>query len=163
LLLFFTGGTRSANEILKKQSHASQDDRTYTVAALSQIKAVAHETVQCLERGDLRRFGEILGESWEMKKRLAPGVSNPRIDELYALARKHGAMGGKLAGAGGGGFLMLYCEDKHQESVIEALETAGLYHMDYHFQEGGAQVLMNALPTTAWNQPLSTPWSYAHA
>jgi D-glycero-alpha-D-manno-heptose-7-phosphate kinase len=163
LLLFFTGGTRSANAILRQQSHASADDATDTVAALNQIKAAAHETRECLERGDLRRFGAILAESWEMKKRLAPGVSNPRIDEMYDLAQRHGAVGGKLAGAGGGGFLMLYCEEAYQQSVIDALEAAGLYHMDYQFEEGGAQVLMNALPTTSWNWTQTPAWSYAHA
>ncbi len=115
------------------------------MAALHQIKAAAVETRACLERGDLRRFGEILAESWEQKKRLASGISNPQIDELYDLARARGALGGKLAGAGGGGFLMLYCEEPHRNAVTEALEAAGLFRMAYRFDRGGAQILMNAL------------------
>src|SRR5207302_6685241 len=104
----------SANVILRQQQRASTDDQGEAVAALHRIKAAALETQRCLERGDLRRFGEILAESWEQKKRLAAGISNPQIDELYELACRHGALGGKLAGAGGGGFLMLYCEEPHR-------------------------------------------------
>jgi len=145
LLLFFTGAARSANVILRQQQQASSDDQGEAVAALHRIKAAAIETRSCLERGDLRRYGEILAESWEQKKRLASGISNPQIDELYELARARGALGGKLAGAGGGGFLMLYCEEPYREAVTEALEAAGLFRMAYRFDRGGAQVLMNAL------------------
>ena len=150
LLLFFTGGTRMANSILSHQQRASADDRGDAVAALHAIKQAAVETRRCLEAGNLPRFGEILADSWEQKKRLAPGITSPRIDEMYELARRHGAIGGKLAGAGGGGFLMLYCEEPHQAGLSEALEGAGLYRMDYRFEQGGAQVLTNTLPRTAW-------------
>jgi D-glycero-alpha-D-manno-heptose-7-phosphate kinase len=146
LLLFFTGATRQANAILSDQRRASADEQGDTVAALHAIKAAAHETKRVLEQGHLDMFGEILAELWEHKKRLAAGVSNARIDELYALARRHGALGGKLAGAGGGGFLLLYCDEPHQVAVTRALEGAGLYRMDYRFEQGGAQVLVNALP-----------------
>ncbi len=150
LLLFFTGSTRSANAVLSSQQRASGEEGSDTVRALHGIKAAASEARRCLESGALSDFGEILAESWELKKRLAPGVTNSRIDELYELARRHGAVGGKLAGAGGGGFLMLYCEESCQAAVSHALEGAGLYRMDYRFEQGGAQVLMNALPRTAW-------------
>ena len=149
LLLFFTGSTRMANAILREQQRASTEDGD-TVAALHAIKEAAQETRRCLEQGNLRRFGEILAESWEQKKRLAPGVSNPRIDEVYDLACRNGALGGKIAGAGGGGFLMLYCEEAHQARVSEVLEGAGLYRMTYRFERGGAQILMNALPRISW-------------
>jgi len=145
LLLFFTGITRSANAILSEHQRASADDRGEAVAALHAIKSAAIETRRCLDRGDLDRFGESLAESWEEKKRLAAGVSNPRIDELYDLARRHGALGGKVAGAGGGGFLMLYCPEPYQTAVTDALEGAGLLRMAYRFEHGGAQVLTNAL------------------
>jgi D-glycero-alpha-D-manno-heptose-7-phosphate kinase len=146
LLLFFTGSTRHANAILTQQQRASADDEGETVVALHAIKAAAKDSKRVLEQGQLRCFGEILAELWEHKKRLAVGVSNPRIDELYALARQHGAIGGKIAGAGGGGFLVLYCEEPHQAAVTRALEGAGLYRMDYRFEQGGAQLLLNALP-----------------
>jgi D-glycero-alpha-D-manno-heptose-7-phosphate kinase len=149
LLLFFTGATRSANTILREQQRASADQQADAVAALHAIKDAARETRRCLERGDLSRFGDILADSWEQKKRLAAGISNARVDELYDLARRRGARGGKLAGAGGGGFLMLYCEERCQVAVTQALESAGLYRMDYRFENGGAQVLMNALARPA--------------
>jgi D-glycero-alpha-D-manno-heptose-7-phosphate kinase len=148
LLLFFTGGSRSANRILSQQERACAEEQGDTVSALHAIKALAVEVKRSLERGNLRLFGELLAESWRKKKQLAPGVSNERIDELYELAQRNGAVGGKLAGAGGGGFLMLYCEDRHQQPVTEALEGAGLYRMDYRFDHSGAQVLLNALPAT---------------
>jgi D-glycero-alpha-D-manno-heptose-7-phosphate kinase len=81
-----------------------------------------------------------------MKKRLAKGITNPRIDEWYELARAHGAGGGKIAGAGGGGFLLLYCEEPYQEAVTTQLERSGLVRMDFHFERGGAVVLMDAIP-----------------
>jgi D-glycero-alpha-D-manno-heptose-7-phosphate kinase len=145
LLLFFTGSTRRARTILGEQQQATANNRGQTVPRLHAIKAAAYETRHCLMRGDLRRYGEILAESWEQKKQLAPGVTNQRIDGLYAKALQHGAVGGKLAGAGGGGFLMLYCDEAHQANVIDALEGAGLRRMDYRFDHGGAQVLVNAL------------------
>jgi D-glycero-alpha-D-manno-heptose-7-phosphate kinase len=149
LLLFFTGATRSANSILHHQQRASADNQSEPVAALHAIKAMAGQTRRCLEKGDTRGFGEILAESWNHKKRLAPDISNPRIDEFYELARRHGALGGKLTGAGGGGFLVLYCEEPCQAPVSQALERAGLYRMDYQFEQAGAQVLVNAFPRTA--------------
>ncbi|MBX5489784.1 MAG: GHMP kinase [Chloroflexi bacterium] len=149
LLLFFTGAARSANSILREQRQASTDDQGAAVAALHRIKEAAHETLRCLQRGDVRYYAEILAESWEQKKRLAAGISNAKIDELYELARRHGAVGGKLAGAGGGGFLMLYCEPTHQAAVTDALERAGLFRMTYRFERGGAQVLVNAMARPA--------------
>jgi D-glycero-alpha-D-manno-heptose-7-phosphate kinase len=163
LLLFFTGGTRKANAILRRQQRASAADEGDTIAALHAIKEVARETKRCLEAGRLRRYGELLAASWEQKKQLATGISNPRVDELYELARRHGAIGGKLAGAGGGGFLMLYCEESQQAAVCEALERAGLYRMDYRFERGGAQVLMNALPRMAFQWPLGEARRLRHA
>jgi D-glycero-alpha-D-manno-heptose-7-phosphate kinase len=154
LLLFFTGAARSANAILQEQQRASTDDHGAAVAALHSIKAAAMETLRCLERGDLHRFGELLAESWEQKKRLSSGISNPQVDETYEMARRRGALGGKLAGAGGGGFLMLYCEEHHQPAVTAALERAGLFRLAFRFERGGAQVLMNALARPAtWPAP----------
>jgi len=110
--------------------------------------------LRCLECGDLHRFGELLAESWEQKKRLSTGISNPQVDEMYELARRRGALGGKLAGAGGGGFLMLYCEEHYQPAVTAALERAGLFRLAFRFERGGAQVLMNALARPAiWTAP----------
>lgn len=146
MMLFFTGTSRSAAAILKEQDSATQQKQDEVLESLHAIKGMAQRTVEILRRGDLDAFGALLHESWQAKKRLAKGISNPRIDEAYALARANGAIGGKIAGAGGGGFLMLYCPEEHQDAVTTALEPLGLVRTDFHFDRGGAVVLMDALP-----------------
>ena len=144
LLLFFTDSSRSASGILRRQSTSSKHRDPEVLAALHRVKSMAYEVRHAFERGDLRAFGELLHENWEQKKRFAQGVSNPAIDEAYALARGAGAIGGKITGAGGGGFLMLYCEETSRNDVIQALEHKGLKCMDFRFETMGARVLMNA-------------------
>jgi D-glycero-alpha-D-manno-heptose-7-phosphate kinase len=146
LMLFFTGASRSAASILKDQKASTQDNASDVVSSLHAIKDMARTTIDLLRAGDLAGWGALLHESWQMKKRLAKGITNPRIDEWYALARAHGAGGGKIAGAGGGGFLLLYCEEPYQEAVTTQLERSGLVRMDFHFERGGAVVLMDAIP-----------------
>ena len=121
LMLFFTGDSRNASTILEKQNQRSKAEQPEVVEALHRVKAMAYQVRECFERGDLRTFGEYLHENWEQKKRFAEGVSNPEIDRAYEMARRQGAIGGKIAGAGGGGFLMLYCEPPFQEHVAQAL------------------------------------------
>ncbi len=144
LLLFFTGSSRSSSEILKKQTESSQRQDASVISALHKVKAMADEVRASLERGDLAGYGELLHENWEQKKRFASGISNPFIDESYELARQLGAIGGKVTGAGGGGFLLLYCESKYQDRVTRALAQKGLKRMDFRFERMGARVLMNA-------------------
>lgn len=146
IMLFFTGTARTAASILKDQRAATQQGETDTMASLHQIKAMAQTTLKLLRAGDLDGFGALMHESWQAKKRLAKGITNPQIDEAYTAARAHGALGGKIAGAGGGGFLMLYCHDEQQEAVTQALEALSLVRMDFHFERGGAVILMDALP-----------------
>lgn len=144
LLLFFTGTRRAAASILSHQKAASERQDPQVTAALHAVKQMAVEVRQALEQGDLPALGDLLHASWERKKQFAAGVSNDRIDELYTLARANGARGGKIAGAGGGGFLLLYCEEDNQERVTRALEDRGLRRMAFHLETGGAQVLLNA-------------------
>jgi D-glycero-alpha-D-manno-heptose-7-phosphate kinase len=144
LLLFFTGSSRSASEILSKQTASSKRQDAGVIEALHRVKAMAYDVRRAFETGDLRTFGELLHENWEQKKRFAQGVSNPAIDEMYGLARAAGAIGGKITGAGGGGFLLLYCEPGRQDAVTRALEEKGLRRMGFHFDWMGARVLMNA-------------------
>ena len=146
ILLFFVGSTRISSDILSKQKDASARGKPEVVSALHAIKQAALEVKNCLERGDLRRFGELLDLNWQHKKRLAPGITTPLIDRCYDVARANGALGGKITGAGGGGFLMLYCEEEHQERVTCALMAQGLQRMDFRFDTGGARILMNASP-----------------
>jgi D-glycero-alpha-D-manno-heptose-7-phosphate kinase len=146
LMLFFTGAARSAAGILSKQQAATRERDAEVMSSLHDIRSMAEDTLELLRAGDLNAFGRLLHQSWQAKKRLAHGVSTPEIDEWYGTALAHGALGGKIAGAGGGGFLMVYCEEQFQDSVTTALEAAGLVRTDFQFERGGAVVLMDAIP-----------------
>ncbi len=111
--------------------------------SLHGIKGLAIEMRQALEQGKLDRVGELLDLSWELKKRLAPDITNPFIDECYWLARANGALGGKVTGAGGGGFLLFYCPVARQGRVAETLRARGLVRVDFDFDSSGVQVLLN--------------------
>lgn len=145
LLLFFTGTARESSNILSHQKRASEDGQPQVVEALHAIKALALEIRACLEAGDLNAFGELLHASWENKKKLAPNVSSSSIDHYYSIARQAGALGGKITGAGGGGFLMLYCPPIHRAAVTRVLEQAGLVRMDFHFDFQGATIVLDTL------------------
>lgn len=153
-MLFFTRASRRASSILKDQQAATRDADAYVVSGLRDIRAMAEQTLAFLRAGELTGFGKLLHESWQVKKGLAKGISNSNIDDWYELARSHGAIGGKIAGAGGGGFLMLYCEEPYQEAVTTALEAKGLVRMDFHFERGGALILMDAMPRS---HPIGRP------
>ncbi len=152
-LLFFTGTTRQASTILSEQKKSSEQNDPRVLDALHAVKAMAFQAKECLERGDLAEFGQLLDRGWQSKKKFAAGISNPLIDECYELARRQGALGGKLTGAGGGGFLMLYCEPACHSAVIQVLEEKGLKRMDFRFESEGARVLLNAgvrIPPSAY-------------
>jgi D-glycero-alpha-D-manno-heptose-7-phosphate kinase len=144
LLLFFTGTARQSSQILARQRESTQRSQAEVVEALHTVRQMAYDLRDCLVRGDLDGFGQQLHAGWEQKKRFAAGVTTPAIDEAYAAARAAGALGGKIAGAGGGGFMMIYCRDGAQGPVTEALTGLGLRRMDFRFEEGGARVLLNA-------------------
>lgn len=110
LLMFYTGETRSASTILADQDRRSRDADPEMIANLDRTKEMGRESCRLLEAGQLTAFGELMHEHWENKRRRSPGVTSEAVDELYAVARAHGAVGGKLVGAGGGGFLLLYTE-----------------------------------------------------
>jgi D-glycero-alpha-D-manno-heptose-7-phosphate kinase len=143
LLLFFTGQARDSTQILARQSENAKQHKPVALEALHAVKAMVAPMRRCLESGDLDQFGKLLHAGWEQKKKFASGVSNERIDQLYAAARNAGALGGKLAGAGGGGFMMLFCETGRQDAVTRVMEAEGLRRMDYALDNGGARVLLN--------------------
>jgi D-glycero-alpha-D-manno-heptose-7-phosphate kinase len=145
LLLFFLGSSRNAGDIGSRQRQATREGKTDVVEALHYLKDAAIASMGALESGRLELLGEVLRESWERKKRLAKGVSNPHIDEIYERALEKGAVGGKVTGAGGGGFLLLYCEPQYREQVCREMESLRLYRMDFHFDMAGARVLMNSV------------------
>jgi D-glycero-alpha-D-manno-heptose-7-phosphate kinase len=139
LLLFFTGFTRSASEILSDQDSRTRRGDSTIIDHLHQIKRFGYESKAALEKGDLRRFAAILHEHWELKKERSKSISNARIDECYGIALANGALGGKLIGAGGGGFLMLYTEDKTR--LRRVMCEAGLREVRMRFDFEGAGVV----------------------
>ena len=139
LLLFFTGFARSAGSILKDQQVRTQKSDPEMIKNLHYVKEMGLRSQQLLETGKTREFGELLHEHWEHKKRRSGGMTNPQIDEWYELGRTHGAIGGKLVGAGGGGFLMFYAEDRTR--LRAAMTHAGLEEVRFRFDFEGTKVL----------------------
>ena len=144
LLMMFTGATHDSAQILKHQTKSSKEQSPLVIESLQAVHELALNAKTFLARGDLDRFGDMFDQGWQHKKKFAPGVSNERIDKCYTIARNNGARGGKIAGAGGGGFLVLYCEDGSKDRVEAALTQEGLKRMDFHFETDGARVLSNA-------------------
>ncbi|MGO9681705.1 MAG: GHMP kinase [Beijerinckiaceae bacterium] len=137
LLLYFTGLQREARSLLSHQVAAIQSDAlTYTT--VQRMADLAYEMRDILLSGDLDRFGLALHRGWEMKRGLSSQISNSSIDETYARARDAGALGGKLTGAGGGGFLVLYCPKSAQQRVRDAM--SGLQNLEFRFDWGGARI-----------------------
>jgi len=124
LLLFFTGFSRSASGILKDQKVKSQANDAEMLANLHYVKDLGYRSKAALENGDTALFGELMHEHWEHKKKRSGGMSNPQIDQWYELAMQNGAVGGKLVGAGGGGFLMFMAHDRNKLRL--AMAEAGL-------------------------------------
>jgi D-glycero-alpha-D-manno-heptose-7-phosphate kinase len=144
LLLFYTGAARDAISILEKQDSATKNKKNNVVGSLLEIKDIGIEIRDAIVHGNLRRFGELLDIHWQTKKRLSNGISTRQIDEWYALAKQNGALGGKVCGAGGGGFLMLYCEDK-KALLRETMRQAGLRELNFRFEFEGSKVVFDML------------------
>lgn len=139
LVLFFTGFTRAASEILREQDTKTREHDSEMLANLHFIKELGYRTRRAMEAGDLRAFAEIMEVHWQHKKKRSGAMTNPAIDEYYELARANGALGGKLIGAGGGGFLMFYAEDKTR--LRAAMRRAGLREVRFRFDFQGTRVV----------------------
>src|SRR5947199_25385 len=144
-MLFFTGRSRDSAQILGEQKRSSERNRAGVIEALHVIKSMAIALRNDLIRGEIDSLGDYLHQSWLAKRQLASGITDPWIDQWYQVARDAGARGGKIAGAGGGGFLLLYSERQYQDQVTEALRAQGLNRMDFRFESGGAMVIVNTL------------------
>ncbi len=142
LLMFFTGYTRSASAILKVQDDKSRAKDREMISNLHFVKEIGRATQETLEQGDLRQFAELMNEHWEHKKKRSDGMSNQRINELYELARQNGALGGKLIGAGGGGFLLFYAENK--PPLRHAMREAGLEEVRFRFDFEGTKLVIES-------------------
>ena len=142
LLLFFTGFSRSAGGILKDQKVKSEQNNAEMLANLHYVKDLGLRSKAALEGGNTALFGELMHEHWEHKKRRSGGMSNPKIDEWYQLAITNGAIGGKLVGAGGGGFLMFMAKDRNQ--LRKVMAEMGLEEVRFKFDFEGTKVVMSS-------------------
>jgi D-glycero-alpha-D-manno-heptose-7-phosphate kinase len=145
IMLFYTGISRSASDILKEQDEKSKKNEETTIDTLHEIKKIGLETKKALEIGDVDKLGEYLDEHWNIKKRLSESISNKFIDECYNFAKKNGALGGKIMGAGGGGFFMFYHNGNNNEKTafIKALSKKDLKKMRFNFDFEGAKIILN--------------------
>ena len=137
LLLFFTGFSRSSTSILKEQRGKIKDRRN----ELCEIKEMAQQARRDVEKGNLETLGDLLHQSWEVKRRLASKISNGHLNEIYENARRAGALGGKITGAGGGGFILLYVPYECQNNVRAALH--GLQELPFRMEADGTKVIFN--------------------
>lgn len=139
LLLCFTGCTHVSGHIIEDQTARYVRGEPANLEGLRRQKALASEMKNLLLQRKLREFGELLHEAWEFKKKMSPQISNPQIDGLYEAARKSGAIGGKLSGAGGGGFMLFYCAFERKHEVAETLKKLGCAISDFSFDFHGMQ------------------------
>lgn len=137
LLLCFTGRTRASSGVISDQTERLTQRQSETVDGLRAQKALATDLKRALLQNRLRDFGALLGEAWEQKKRMSPMISTDYIDEAYALALEHGALGGKVTGAGGGGFMLIYCDFDRKQRVAEALTRIGIEVEEVVFAAAG--------------------------
>jgi D-glycero-alpha-D-manno-heptose-7-phosphate kinase len=140
LLLCFTGITRDSARVIEDQTQRAVAQADETLAGLRVQKELAVAMKAALLTGRLNEFGALLGEAWAQKKRMSPLISNGQIDELYDLALSHGALGGKVTGAGGGGYILLFCDFTKKHRVIEALEFAGAHVTEFAFDIKGLTI-----------------------
>lgn len=136
-LLFFTGINRRADTVLSEQKNNIKE----RMSVLREIKQMAYQAKKELEDGNFDSFGSLLDQTWELKKRMAGPISNDRIDEIYNTARQAGAIGGKITGAGGGGFLLLYVPYERHRAVRQALST--LQELPFQLEQDGSKVIFN--------------------
>jgi len=145
LMLFFTGSRRDSWSILQEQETATRSGKGLTLESLHRIRELADQMRNALIKADLNKFGQLLHEGWENKKRISSLISNPAIDRMYNLARKNGSVGGKITGAGGGGFMLLFCDEENQPEARKAFSAEGVQEMRFSFDFSGSQVLINDL------------------
>jgi len=137
LIMFYTGNQRKASSILSEQKkNVSREER---FNSLKDMTALVDVLASELKSGNIDAMGTLLHENWQMKKSLAGGISNPLLDQAYELALKNGATGGKLLGAGGGGFLLFYCPKPAQEKLCQALSN--LRTFDFNFEQEGTNII----------------------
>ncbi len=139
LLLSNTGRTRLSSRILSRQIQSYESGEPLVLKSLEGLKRLAIEMKDSLLRGRVDRFGSLLDEDWELKKQLDSRISNPSLERIYKAARASGATGGKILGAGGGGYFLFYCEPENKQGLVKALERAGAAAERFNFEYNGLQ------------------------
>jgi D-glycero-alpha-D-manno-heptose-7-phosphate kinase len=142
LLMFFTGFSREADHVLEDQKRRTDQLDRSMLDNLNEIRRIGYDVRDALQAGDTVRFGELMHEHWELKRQRSAGISNDQIDSWYQLAREHGALGGKLVGAGAGGFLLFYSPEPAR--LRRGLEDVGLNEVRFGFDYDGSIVLLRA-------------------
>ncbi|MBI2404993.1 galactokinase [Candidatus Gottesmanbacteria bacterium] len=140
LLIFYTGIDREEKQILKRQSRATHENNKKVIENLHRITSIGHAIEQALIKNDISSFGTLMHQHWMSKRNLSSAISSSRIDYLYELGIKNGALGGKIMGAGGGGFLLFCCPDK-RDKIRTEMEKEGLRELFFHFDMEGAKVI----------------------
>jgi D-glycero-alpha-D-manno-heptose-7-phosphate kinase len=142
LLIFYTGKQRLNKNILGEQNKSTQKNEKQVLDSLHYIKESGYKILEIVESGNITELGKMFDDHWRNKKKLAKGVSNPEFDKIYELAKQNGALGGKISGAGGGGFFTFYCEEK-QSQLRHEMKKNGLIELRYDFDFEGTKVLAN--------------------
>ena len=140
MLIFFTGKTRGADEILREQEKGAKEEKASVVDSMHYIKDIGYQILEAVESGNIDVVGQKFHEHWQYKKKISSKMSNPEFDRIYDTAQEHGALGGKISGAGGGGFFTFYVPDR-QRPFREKMRELGLREMRYHFDFEGSKVL----------------------
>ena len=139
LVFTYVGGGHFSDQIIENQVRNYETRRTESIHAMDRLKVLTQDMRRALLIGDLREFGELLHLAWESKQQMAKGISNAKIDELYAAAKEAGALGGKMSGAGGGGFMLFVCDPLRRYAVQEALRKTGSQLVNLTFVEPGVR------------------------
>lgn len=150
LLLCYTGKTRFSSNILQEQTANVVSRQVSVMDGLSELKSLTIDMKRALLTGECRAFGELLNDAWQLKRTLASGITDVRIDEMYAEARRGGAIGGKLLGAGGGGFLLFFVPFTKRDRVREVLDRLGGQTVDFQFEHRGSRAWTSS--SNLWNR-----------
>lgn len=142
MLMFYTHTTHRSSDILEGQSRGIEKNEKEIVESMHRIKEIGYQILEAVESSNLSRVGHLFDEHWQQKKKLSPRMTNPRFDEIYRTARENGALGGKISGAGGGGFFVFYVEKYHRK-FKDIMKDIGLRSMRYRFDLEGSKVLVN--------------------
>lgn len=143
LMLFYMGASHNSWKLLQEQEHSTKKGTGTAISSLHEIRDLAQRMRRALESGDFPSFGAMLHEGWLAKKQISSLISNAEIDRAYEAAIAQGALGGKITGAGGGGFLLLFCPEERQNNVRSALAELGIHEMGFQLESEGAHVLVN--------------------